>query len=288
MKKKILIFGSQGQLGSELLRIFEQKEEVLALDFKDLDVTKRELVFKAVLEFSPEAVFNASAYNKVEQAEAELDLAFAVNTFAPQYIARACNEVKAVFFHVSTDYVFDGSKEFFYENDCPKPLNNYGASKASGEILSLNANPKTYLIRTSAVFGAQPSSQKMNFVDQIVSAAKTGKPLSVVDDQITSPTYAHDLAEKMAEIFYKEPGFGIYHITNQNFCSWFEFAKFILETAGLKANVTAKKSDFSQGGAVRPLRSVLKSSVLETKGIDYLRSWQQAVKGYLKEKYSPL
>ncbi len=285
-KKKVLVFGN-GQLGYDLIRVLKNDFEVVALDRQAVDVTDKQAVISAVKQANPVFVINATAYNKVEQAESERDLAFQINSQAVCNLGEAAKLVDAIFVHVSTDYVFDGSRDFFKESDEPNPLNAYGASKLEGESKLKDIGGKFYLIRTSSVFGVKQSGQKMNFVDKIISLAKEGKPLKVVADQIMSPTYSLDLANKIKEIMEKLPAFGIYHITNQGSCSWYEFAKEILENMGLKANLDKITAAESGSKVIRPKISVLKNTALLSAGINLLPSWQDAVGRYLKEKYGP-
>jgi len=285
-KKKVLVFGN-GQLGYDLIRVLKNDFEVVALDRQAVDVTDKQAVISAVKQANPVFVINATAYNKVEQAESERDLAFQINSQAVCNLGEAAKLVDAIFVHVSTDYVFDGSRDFFKESDEPNPLNAYGASKLEGESKLKDIGGKFYLIRTSSVFGVKQSGQKMNFVDKIISLAKEGKPLKVVADQIMSPTYSLDLANKIKEIMEKLPAFGIYHITNQGSCSWYEFAKEILENMGLKANLDKITAAERGSKVIRPKISVLKNTALLSAGINLLPSWQDAVGRYLKEKYGP-
>lgn len=283
--EKVLIFGSEGQLGYDLTRVFNQGYNVVALSHKDADVTDHEAVSAIVEREKPDFVINATAYNKVEAAETEKDKAFSINKEAVGNMAKAAEAVGAVFVHVSSDYVFDGSKDFYTEDDIPKPLNSYGLSKLGGEELVKASSANYYLIRTSSVFGAKESGQKKNFVVQMVTKAREGQQLRVVSDQIMSPTFSYDLAVKIKELIEKPAPFGLYHITNQGSCSWYEFTVKILELMNLKAEIAPISAEESGTKVNRPKKSVLKNLRLEKEGLTVMSTWQDALQRYLKEKY---
>ena len=285
VKKKVLIFGSEGQLGFDLTRVFGNDYKVFALNRANVDITNAKAVSEIIAKDKPELILNAAAYNKVEAAEADSDEAFQVNKLAVGNMAKAAAEIGAVFIQVSSDYVFDGSKDFFIETDAPNPLNVYGASKLGGEELVKASGAKYYLIRTSSVFGVKSAKQKMNFVDTMIARAKEGQVLEVVNDQIMSPTYSFDLAGKIKELIEKPSPYGIYHITNQGSCSWYEFAIKILELMNLKTNIIAINTQESGAKVNRPKKSILKSSALEKAGLAPMPTWQNALQRYLKEKY---
>jgi dTDP-4-dehydrorhamnose reductase len=200
-------------------------------------------------------------------------------------MAKAVSDVGAVFVHVSSDYVFAGDKDFFTEDDIPDPKSIYGQSKLAGEEQVRKALNKYYLVRTSSVFGVKEGKQKKNFVDTIISKAKAGEPLKVVNDQIMSPTYSYDLASKINELIEKPADFDIYHITNQGSCSWYEFALKTLELMGIKASIVPITTAESGTKVNRPKRSVLKNAALAKQGIAAMSPWQDALERYLREKY---
>lgn len=285
MKNKILIFGKDGQLGHDLTRVFGQGHHQLALNRGDLDITNANAVNDVIQKEKPDFVLNATAYNKVEAAETDTAAAFEVNAKGVENLAKASERAKAVFVHISTDYVFDGKKEFFIETDAPNPLNVYGQSKLEGERLAQSASSKCYIIRTSAVFGVKEGKQKMNFVDRMINLAKQGEVLRVVNDQFTSPTYSLDLAKKIKELIEKPAPFGVYHITNQGCCSWYEFAVKILELMNIKAQVTPISTSESGSKVKRPKKCILKNQALEVISLAPMPVWEDGLQRYLKEKY---
>lgn len=307
MQKKVLIFGKDGQLGYDLTRVFDRhyvidsrssaevsqsgtKAEgvdyyLTALNKDDMDITNAAAVSDVIKKQQPNIVINAAAYNKVEAAEAEEQLATAINGEAAGSMAKAAKEVGAIFVHVSTDYIFDGSKDLFTEDDVPNPLNAYGRSKLAGEELVKSMPSAYYLIRTSSVFGVKEGKQKKNFVDKIIELAKAGQTIKVVSGQTMSPTYSYDLALKIKELLEKPAPFGIYHITNQGSCSWYEFAEKILELMNIQASLKPITTAQSGSKIARPKISVLKNLALEKIGISPMSPWQDALERYLKEKY---
>ncbi len=285
MKKKILIFGSEGQLGHDLAAVLAADYQVKAFSRVQADITDFNSVFKIITREKPEFVINAAAYNKVEAAETQSDLAFTINASAVGNMASAAANAGGVFVHVSSDYVFAGNKALFTEADEPNPLSAYGQSKLKGEKLIQSSQVNYYLIRTSSVFGIQAGKQKMNFVDTIIARAKEDKALKVVDDQIMSPTYSFDLAGKIKELIEKPAPFGIYHVSNQGSCSWYEFAQKILELMSINAPITPISTEESGTKVNRPKKSILKNLALEKEGFAPMPTWQDALSRYLKEKY---
>jgi dTDP-4-dehydrorhamnose reductase len=283
--KKVIIFGKDGQLGFDLTRELKDFYKVIALNHQRVDIINIHALNNVIRKEKPFIVINATAYNKVEQAEVAKDLAFSINRTAVGNLAKICKDNNVIFIHVSTDYVFDGSKEFFTEQDLPNPLNTYGASKLAGEELVKASGVKYYLIRTSSVFGISQSSQKMNFVDKMIALAKEGKKLKIVNDQSMSPTYSLDLALKIKELIEKPAPFGLYHITNQGSCSWYELAKKSLELMKLNVKIEPITSEDSGSQVKRPKQSILKNLALENLGMKPMPTWQDALSRYLKEKY---
>lgn len=249
-------------LGTDLTTVFP---DAVKLTHRDLDITDREAVQKAIREISPEVVINAAAYANVDGCEDEPERAYDVNGRAPGYIAEACKAAGSALIHYSTDYVFDGSKPQYVESDPTNPLSVYGKSKLAGE-LNIRFNIDDYrIIRTSWLFGKHGK----NFVDTMLTLSKQTETVRVVNDQWGKPTYSVDLAKKTAEIITMPPG--IYHATNDGVCSWFEFASAIIKN--VKPCTTAEYPR----KAKRPMYSVL----INTK-TPQLRHWREALSDYLK------
>jgi len=275
---KIVLLGAKGQLGSDLVKC-APSVELVPLTRKEADIRDREALREALTGIKPELVINATAYVRVDDAEDEALDAFAVNAAAVLEIAKICRDIEAALFHVSTDYVFDGQKSLPYiEDDPPNPVNIYGLSKYAGEICVRNTLENFYIGRVSSLYGKAGASGKGgNFVYTILKKGREGQPLRVVDDIFMSPTYTHDAAKKIWEIITGYMPYGLYHMTNSGSCSWYEFAKAILELAGIKADITPVPHTAYQTKAKRPLNSVLES----TRGTG-LRPWKEGLADFLK------
>lgn len=270
---KIIILGSKGMLGTELGRVFYDQKPYL-LDKDELDITNRGGVVALFKTLKPTLVINAAAYTDVDGCEDNRDLAVQINGEAPGYLAEASNLSGAVFVHYSTDYVFSGDKkEGYSEDDEPEnPVNFYGESKLMGEEAILSNTDKFYIIRTSWLFGLNGK----NFVEIILSKAKEEKELRVVNDQYGKPTYALDLARETRRLLEGEKDFGFYHITNEPYVTWYEFAKAILRIGESKARITPCSSDEFLRKAKRPKYSILNNSKL-----DSCRNWTESLREYM-------
>jgi dTDP-4-dehydrorhamnose reductase len=233
----------------------------------------------------PDVVINTTAYHRVDDCESHPELAYAVNAIAALNIARIATDLDAVFVHFSTDYVFDGnSLEPYTENSCPLPLSVYANSKLAGEYLVRSASRKYLLIRSCGLYGVAGSSGKQgNFVETMLTKARSGEPIRVVDDQVVTPTFTMDLAQQIAALLPTQHR-GLFHITNEGQCSWFEFARAIFELTGAKADLSPTSSDVYKTPAVRPRYSVLENARLKELGLNRMRPWRQALVAYLEVK----
>jgi dTDP-4-dehydrorhamnose reductase len=282
---KILILG-QGLLGSELKKVFANQEPI-CLDINNLDITDFEKTKKEIFKIKPNVIFNAAAYTNVEKAQEEKELCFKVNAQAVKNLAQISKQIKAKFFHFSTDYVFDGlKKEGYLEDDIPKnPLNVYGQSKLAGEnyIRAISNDfkiPNFYLIRTSYIFG--PGGK--NFVLTMINLAQTLPEIKVVFDQFACVTYAPDLAKATKELLEnKNFSGGIFHRTNDGVINFFDYAKEIFKIKkeldgnfNIPKLIPIKLKDYPSK-APRPQYSIL----LNTK-LPLLRNYQLALREYLK------
>jgi dTDP-4-dehydrorhamnose reductase len=259
---KTLIFGAGGMLGSELCVVFP---EALKLEHWDIDIRDREKVIVTIESNEPDVVINTAAYTAVDDSEDDRELANEVNGAAPGYIAEGCFRAGAVLVHYSTDYIFDGSKKEYVESDSPNPINAYGSSKLMGEMNIIDKMDNYRIIRTSWLYGAHGK----NFVDTMLMLSGKMDDVKVVNDQFGKPTYALDLARKTKELVGLPAG--IYHITNEGVCSWYEFASAIIKNA-----VPCTSQEFPRK-AKRPKYSVL----VNTKTTP-MRHWRDALAEYLK------
>ena len=279
---KVAIIGANGQLGSDLVKVFGN--EAIPLTHRDLDVADLESV-KILNKLRPEEVINTAAYVRVDDAELKVEKAFQVNAIGALNVAKACNELNAINVYISTDYVFNGSKGTPYEEeDVPNPLNVYGLSRYAGEIFTRNYSRKYYIIRVASLYGKAGASGKGgNFVETMITKARNKEEIMVVDDMVMSPTYTKDAAEMIKKILEKNLPFGIYHVTNSGYCSWYEFAGAIFEALDLETSLSPTKTNIFQSKAKRPMFSALESIRLRKYGL-VMKNWKQALNDYLIEK----
>jgi dTDP-4-dehydrorhamnose reductase len=284
---KVLITGANGQLGTDLCKTLTGFD-VLPLTHKDIEITDMNSAKQVLGKHKPDIIINTAAYVRVDDCETEVDKAFLVNALGARNVAVVAQGIGAKLVHISTDYVFGGETEPrtapYTEFDTPVPPNIYGKSKLAGENLVLHLCSKHFIIRTSGLFGIAGSSGKGgNFVETMLRLARERDELRVVNDQVFSPTYTKDLARKIVQLVTTDY-YGIFHITNKGACSWYEFTREILKLVGLKTPVIPITSDEYPQKARRPRYSVLDNYHLRLLGMDDMRSWQEALKDYIKEK----
>lgn len=279
---RFALLGANGQLGQDLQRVLPP-HEIHAFTRKDFDVTDHDRVRTALMESRPAVVLNTTAFHRVDECEGKPEPAYAVNVLAVLNLARIANDLNAVFVHISTDYVFEGNSRQPYTESSPAfPLSVYGNSKLAGEMLVRSISKKYCLIRTCGLYGAAGSQGKGgNFVKTMLEKAGRREPIRVVHDQVVTPTYTLDLAQQIARLLSAEQ-FGLFHITNEGSCSWFEFARAVFEIAGVEADLSPTTSDVYQTPATRPKYSVLENARLKELGLNQMRHWRDALAAYLQ------
>lgn len=270
---KVLVTGAKGMLGQDLCPVLEDIGcFVIETDIDNLDITDEELVCNALKEIRPNLVIHCAAYTNVNNAEEEPEKALSINSNGTEYIAKACNLIDATMIYISTDYVFDGTKNSPYTSeDMPNPINIYGKTKLAGEEAVKKHCKKFYIIRTSWLYGIHGN----NFVEKIITLAKTKKEISVVDDQIGCPTWTLELVNGILQTLQKP--YGTYHICGSGKTSWYNFAKKILEFEKINTNIIPTKSSEVQNTAKRP-----KYSVMDNNNI--CRNWEEALINYLNTR----
>jgi dTDP-4-dehydrorhamnose reductase len=277
---KILLTGSNGQLGHDFKKIFNKKNiEYIATDYKELDITNDEDLNKFFQENEGIThVINCAAYNDVDKAETDKKV-WLLNAEAPKKLAEFSKKIGAIFVTYTTDFVFDGEKNSPYtEDDKTNGISEYGKSKAQGEKDVLEAYDKSFVIRTSWVFGIANN----NFNKQVINWSKSRNELNIVDDQVSVPTYSMDLAEFSWKLIQTEK-FGLYHITNDGIASKYDQAKYVLEKIGWKGTLgRAKTADFNLP-AKRPAYSKLDSSKVEKLLGEKIPTWQSGIDRFLEE-----
>lgn len=287
--RRVAVIGGRGQLGSDLVRVFTERRryDVRSLTRDEIDCTSWASVQRALEPLRPDVVVNCAAFVRVDECEDRPEEAFRVNAVGALHVARWCAAGGARCIYISTDYVFDGTKGVAYaEDDCPRPLNVYGASKLAGEFLVRSAAPQWLVVRTASLFGNRGSRGKGgNFVATILRQAQAGEVLRVVSDIRMSPTYTLDAADALERLVRAEAS-GIVHVTNAGSCTWFEFAKAVLRLARTEARLEAVTAQTFSSKAPRPRDSSLTSDRLAGMDGGELRSWEDAVAAYLGEMSS--
>jgi dTDP-4-dehydrorhamnose reductase len=274
---KALVLGAGGQLGKELSRLFGEGS---GISREEVSITDPEAVDRLLAARRPAVVFNCAAYNAVDRAETERDLAFAVNAEGPANLARLCARHSIRLVHFSTNFVFDGALERPYvESDSPSPLGAYGASKLRGEQRVLDLLPSALVIRTSALYGDTGSAIKGgSFPERILSQARAGEALRVVGDQKVNPTYTGDLAPVARQLGATAVA-GILHVVAGGCVGWDDFARAVLVESGVTAAVESVSSNEFQAPARRPLNGCLDSE--RTKG---LRPWREGLREWASRR----
>ena len=276
----ILITGANGQLGYDFQRLFDElKEEYIATDRDDLDITDIEKVREYVKDKNITLIINCAAYNNVDKAEDEPELCKKLNTYAPRDLAIVAKEIGAEYITYSTDFVFDGEKKTPYtEEDSPNPLSVYGKSKYEGEKEVFKVKEDSFVVRTSWVFGIANN----NFNKQVINWSKSKDELSIVDDQISSPTYSKDLAYYSWELI-KTKKYGLYHLSNDGEASKYDQGKYVLDKIGWQGKLNrAKTKDFNLK-AQRAEYTKLDSSKLEKVIGKKIPSWENGIDRFLEE-----
>ncbi len=275
---KIIVTGAKGQLGSDVvLQLNKTGAEAIEADLPELDITDENAVENFIACSGADGVIHCAAYTNVDSAETLRELCGRINIDGTHNIARSCEKHGIKLLYISTDYVFSGEGTEPFETDSPNnPCNYYGISKLGGENAALGECSKCFVVRISWVFGENGK----NFVKTMLRLAKEKDEISVVCDQIGSPTYTKDLAKLLCEMIAGEK-YGVYHATNEGFCSWAEFAQTIMEYSGASTKIIPISSDEYKSVAVRPANSRLSKKALDVNGFERLPHWQDALKRFL-------
>ena len=275
---KILITGSNGMLGHDLQEVLKDKHELLLTTSKTLDITDKDKTIGFIVENKPDIVINSAAYTDVDGCETNQDLAYAVNGEGVRNLALACKEVDCPVVDGGTDYVFDGTARDPIEEDGEiGPISVYGKSKLKGEEAILEILDKYFILRTAWLYGINGK----NFPKTMLELAKNHSEITVVYDEVGTPTYTPDLAYGISQLIETD-FYGIYHLTNSGSCSWCEFAKYIFEIAQKDVKVIpVTASEFSRP-APRPSYSVLKNKKWVENGFKPLRDYKEAIKEYIE------
>lgn len=285
---RVMVIGSAGQLGSDLVKVLQKSDkEVIGLTHQEIEVLDKDSICRNIDAHQPNIVINTAAYHKVDEVENNPEKAFAINAIAPAMVARECARRDVACMFLSTDYVYGSDRERrapYSETDLPGPINVYGASKLTGEMMVQYSCPKHYIVRTSGLYGERGASGKGgNFIETMLRLAREGKPIKVVNDQRLTPTSTVDLSVAINHLI-ETAYYGLYHITCEGDCTWYEFALKIFELCRLSPDVTPVLTREMNTTAVRPGYSVLSKERLYSRGITKMRFWVDALADYLRRK----
>ena len=274
----ILVTGSTGQLGSDVVKeLLKRGYSTLSPNRSELNLCSEDNIRNYILNSNCEAIVHCAAYTQVDKAEDEKDLCIKINATATKHIAKCAKILDIPMIYISTDYVFDGTKDGKYtENDETNPINIYGESKLAGEKYVQEILDKYYIVRTSWVFNINGK----NFIETMLRLSKANNQLSIVNDQIGSPTYTKDLSRLLVDML-ETSKYGLYHATNEGYCSWYEFANTIFKLANINIDIKAINSNEYASRAKRPMNSKLSKDKLIEYGFKPLPNWKDALKDYL-------
>lgn len=284
MPMRVMMIGSSGQLGSDIVDAFgrDPRFSVTGFDHAQVELCSRDSLAAAVRACRPDVVVNTAAFHLLDRCEEEPERAFAVNCTALSGLCSVCFDVGAILVHFSTDYVFGGEKRTPYrESDAPWPVNVYGISKLAGEHVIRASLERHYILRVSGLYGKRgPRGKGLNFPDLMVKLARERGELKVVEDQVTTPTSTACVARRLPEIFDRVP-FGLYHFSDEGHCSWYEFARKILELTGITARIEPVRAGHFGEKTRRPAYSVLSKETIG-RSMDPFPAWEGALREYLR------
>ena len=275
---KVLVTGVKGQLGYDVVKDLKKRgHEPIGVDREEMDLMNNDAIREFIMNTRPEAIIHCAAYTAVDKAEEEVEVCYQVNAEATKVIAECAKELDITLIYISTDYVFDGTKEGEYvETDVPNPINVYGASKLLGEQYVQQLLEKYYIVRISWVFGENGN----NFIKTMRRLGSERDELNIIHDQVGSPTYTADLAPLLVDMM-ETNNYGIYHATNEGTCSWFEFANEIFKQSNIEVKTNPITTDQYPTAAKRPMNSRMSKDKLTEFGFALLPSWEEALNNYL-------
>ena len=274
---KVLVTGVKGQLGYDVVKELEIRgHQPIGVDREEMDLMNNEAIHTFIMTLKPEAIIHCAAYTAVDKAEEEVEICYQVNAESTKVIAECAKELDIKLIYISTDYVFDGTKEGEYvETDIPNPINVYGASKLKGEQYVQQLLEKYYIVRISWVFGINGN----NFIKTMRRLGTERDELNIIHDQVGSPTYTADLAPLLVDMMETNK-YGIYHATNEGYCSWYEFANEIFKQSKIEVKTNPITTDQYPTTATRPINSKMSTAKLKENGFNTLPTWSQALANY--------
>lgn len=283
----VAVIGANGQLGREICRAFEEYgDRVTALTHEDIEVSSVTSVEACLQQASPEFIVNTAAMHHVEKCEGDPDRSFAVNGVGARNVARFAADAGIPVAYISTDYVFDGQKQSPYlESDAPMPLNTYGVTKLAGEQFTRHTNPRHFVLRVSGLYGHDPCRAKggLNFVELMLKLSREREEIRVVDDEFVSPTPTVQVARQVA-LLSRTNTYGLYHATAEGSCTWYEFAREILDEAGAKVRLEKARPNEFPAKVPRPKYSVLENAGLNAISLNGFSHWRDGLRDYLRAR----
>ena len=287
--KKIALIGANGQLGTDIIKVFSSDNyfKVVALTQNEIDITDRQKTKQVLEDIRPDLVLNTAAFHRVDEIEDNPLPAFTVNVIAEKFLGELCDKNDWALLYCSTDYVFgaDSQRRLPYtESDQPGPISTYGVSKLAGEMATKFSCKKHFIVRLCGLFGSVGSLGKgTNFVETMIKLGKEKGEVRVVNDQILTPTYTKNVAENLLELL-KTENYGLYHLTAEGSCSWWEFASEIFNLLQIKVRCLPVTSAEFKTRAKRPAYSVLENAALKKLGLNRMKDWREGLRLYLEEK----
>lgn len=284
---RVTVIGANGQLGNDVTAAFSKEgHNVSALTHSDIELSDIDSVSSRLKILQPNVIVNTAAMHNVDNCEKDPQRAFAVNAVGARNLATVSNELQAKLIHISTDYVFDGTKRTPYEeSDAPNPLNVYGNTKLSGEYFVRTTTDRYFVVRTSAIYGKSPCRAKggLNFVELMLKLSRERDEIRVVDSEMVTPTPTAEIALQVAKLAGSD-AYGTYHATAEGSCSWFQFAREIFSLSNMKVNLKVADPKEFPAKVPRPIYSVLQNGSLNRLGMNVFSSWQQGLRTYLLER----
>ncbi|MBN2030696.1 dTDP-4-dehydrorhamnose reductase [bacterium] len=279
---RMMIIGANGQLGTDLVDHFKTQYDLICLTENDIDVSDIQSVTRALDTHQPSIIINTAAFHKVDVCEKQPVRSFEVNSLGVKYLAQCSQKIHAKLVHISTDYVFDGKKQSPYiEDDHPHPLNIYGLTKLAGEYLLSNEMENYLILRVSGIYGRHRCIGKGgNFINSMMRQVRAGNEIRVVSDEILTPTSTVEICRQL-DVMLKHHLKGLYHVTNEGHCSWYEFAQKIFDILGMHVVVKPVPVSFFPTSVRRPTYSVLENHKLKALKLNIMKNWDIALEAFV-------
>jgi len=279
---KVAVIGANGQLGSDIVEYFKDKSEVVALTHADIEIAAMDSAREVLTNLKPDVVINTAAFHNVPKCEEDPPASFKINGLGALNLAKLSEDLHFKLAHYSTDYVFDGAKQQPYvESDCPNPLNVYALTKLDGEHFIKAYSEAHFILRVSGIYGKTPCRAKGgNFIDTMRKAAANRPLVKVVRDEVLTPTSTAEIARNTWELIQTD-AYGLYHMTAEGQCSWYEFAQVIFNKLNLQTPLESCTVDEFPSPVKRPFYSVLENAELKTIGLNRMAHWKEALETYL-------